>query len=152
MNNGNWQTYILSFLALWLLILSIFLVRIYLYFKRLSKDIDKGNLLKVLEKLFQREKNLQKRVSELAKDVSMAQKADLDNIKRVGLIKFNPFEEMGGDHSFSLCILDGYDTGFILTSLHTRERTRVYIKEVEKGESRYDLSKEEKKALKKALN
>ena len=63
------------------------------------------------------------------------------------MVRFNPFSEMGGDHSFSVALLDGHDTGIIITGLHTRERTRVYIKPVNKGKSEYDLSKEELKAL-----
>jgi hypothetical protein len=57
---------------------------------------------------------------------------------------------MGGDHSFSLALLDAHLTGFIITGLHTRERTRVYIKKIEEGKCKQDLSKEEREALKKA--
>lgn len=152
MENGNWQTYILIFFALWLFVLSAFLIRIYLFFRKLSKDIDKGSLIKVLDRIFRKEKDLKNKVSDLSKNLSVVEQANFDNIKKVGLVKFNPFEELGGDHSFALCILNGHESGFVLTSLHTRERTRVYIKEVRKGESKYDLSKEEQGALKKALD
>jgi len=68
----------------------------------------------------------------------------------VSLVRFNPFSEMGGDHSFSLALLDAHLTGFIVTGLHTRERTRVYIKKIDGGKCKQDLSKEEREALKKA--
>jgi hypothetical protein len=68
----------------------------------------------------------------------------------VGLIRFNPFNEIGGDHSFSLAILDGGDNGIIITGLHTRDRTRIYAKQVNKGKSDLELSTEEQKALLKA--
>mgnify|MGYP000256378116 CR=1 FL=1 len=73
------------------------------------------------------------------------------NLQKVGLSKFNPFNESGGDHSFSLALLDGNKNGIIITSLHTRERTRVYLKEIFSGKSKIDLSKEEQKALKLSL-
>ena len=69
-------------------------------------------------------------------------------VQRVGLIKFNPFNESGGDHSFSLALLDGDKNGIIITSLHTRERTRLYLKEVFSGKVKVKLSEEEEKALK----
>ncbi|MEK7100308.1 MAG: DUF4446 family protein [Patescibacteria group bacterium] len=69
-------------------------------------------------------------------------------VQRVGLIKFNPFNESGGDHSFSLALLDGNKNGIIITSLHTRERTRLYLKEVFSGKVKVKLSEEEEKALK----
>jgi hypothetical protein len=63
------------------------------------------------------------------------------------LVKYNPFNESGGDHSFSLALLDGNKNGIIITSLHTRERTRLYIKDVVLGKTKITLSKEEQKAL-----
>ena len=54
---------------------------------------------------------------------------------------------MGGDHSFSVALLNGKGTGIIITGLHTRERTRVYVKDIKQGKSEVELSQEEKKAL-----
>jgi len=56
-----------------------------------------------------------------------------------------------GDHSFSLALLDGKDTGVVITGLHTRERTRVYMKAIKAGKGEHELSEDEKKALAKAL-
>ena len=73
------------------------------------------------------------------------------HIQKVGLVKFNPFNETGGDHSFSLALLDGNKNGIIITSLHTRERTRFYLKEVKSGKSLIELSEDEAKALKESV-
>lgn len=70
--------------------------------------------------------------------------------QKVSLVRYNPFRELGGDHSFCLAILDGHDTGVIITSLHTRDRTRVYMKSIKNGKSETQLSIEELKALSKA--
>ena len=72
-------------------------------------------------------------------------------MQKYGFVRFNPFGDMGGDHSFCLALLNGKHTGFVLTGLHTRERTRVYVKHIKRGKSEYDLSKEERKALEQAL-
>lgn len=72
---------------------------------------------------------------------------------KINLVRFNPFEELGGDQSFILCLLDNTNTGAIITSLHNRETTRVYAKAIKNGESEnMALSKEETKALIKTIN
>ena len=69
------------------------------------------------------------------------------HIQKVGLVKFNPFKEAGGNNSFSLALLDGKKNGIIITSLHTRERTRLYAKDILNGKAKIELSKEEQDAL-----
>ncbi len=68
------------------------------------------------------------------------------------MTKFNPFNESGGDHSFSLALLDGEKNGIIITSLHTRERTRMYVKEIFGGKSKSELSSEELESLRQCLD
>lgn len=71
------------------------------------------------------------------------------SIHKVGIIRFNPFKDIGGDQSFALALLDGKDSGIVVSSLHTREGTRIYSKPVLKGESeKYTLTEEEKQAIK----
>ena len=71
------------------------------------------------------------------------------SIHKVGVIRFNPFKDIGGDQSFALALLDGKDSGIVISSLHTREGTRIYSKPVLKGESeKYTLTEEEKQAIK----
>lgn len=69
-------------------------------------------------------------------------------IHKVGVVRFNPFKDIGGDQSFALALLDGRHDGLVVSSLHTREGTRVYAKPIAKGESpQYTLTDEEKEAL-----
>jgi hypothetical protein len=79
----------------------------------------------------------------------------LDSLRpyKINLLRFNPFEELGGDQSFILCLLDNTNSGVIITSLHNRDSTRVYAKSIKNGESdNMALSKEETKALIKTIN
>ena len=74
------------------------------------------------------------------------------SIHKVGIIRFNPFKDIGGDQSFALAILDGKDNGITISSLHTREGTRIYAKPITKGASeKYTLTEEEKAAIKAAI-
>jgi hypothetical protein len=67
------------------------------------------------------------------------------------VVRFNPFKDIGGDQSFALALLDGKNSGLVVSSLHTREGTRIYSKPVIKGESeKYPLTDEEKSAIKAA--
>jgi hypothetical protein len=73
------------------------------------------------------------------------------SIHKVGIIRFNPFKDIGGDQSFALALLDGKDSGIVISSLHTREGTRIYSKPVIKGKSdKYTLTDEEVQAIKTA--
>ena len=67
-------------------------------------------------------------------------------------MKYDAFKEMGGKLSFSLCLLDDENNGFILTSMHTREGCYTYVKEIIKGESFVVLATEERRALEEAKN
>ncbi len=134
-------------LGVWLIVLTLLLARFLIFFKKLTKGVEVSDLKKVLEKLLlQAEANIKdvkdvnKRIDNLEADVKF-------HVQKVGLIRFNPFKELGGDHSFSLALLDANDSGVIITGLHTRERTRVYMKDIKKGGSAVELSTEEKKAL-----
>lgn len=73
------------------------------------------------------------------------------NIQHVGVIRFNPFREAGGDQSFSIALLDEAHDGVVISSLYSRDGVRVYAKPIAGGASTYQLSKEEQQALKKAL-
>lgn len=103
------------------------------------------------EELREAQKEVRKEVQGLAK-ISRAT-ADLAeaSISRVGLIRFNPFQEMGGDQSFSLALLDEKNNGVVVTGIHANDGSRTYAKPVEAGVSSYQLSREEEKAIAKAM-
>lgn len=67
--------------------------------------------------------------------------------QKISIVRFNPFGDTGGDQSFVLAVLDAHNSGYVVTSIHGREGTRVYVKPVDYGKSKYPLSDEEKQAL-----
>ena len=72
-------------------------------------------------------------------------------IQRVGLVRYNPFEETGGNQSFALAMLNAKGDGVVVSSLHARAGTRVYAKNVRDGKSDAALSDEESEAVRQAL-
>ncbi len=142
--------FISLFLGIWLIIISLVLFRIWFLFAKLTRGVEVTDLKKVLEKVLDRGNQNQKEIVEIVKRINWLETDGQNHIQRIGLTRFNPFKELGGDHSFSLAILDKNNSGVVITSLHTRDRTRVYMKDIKKGESSSELSVDEKKALSQA--
>jgi hypothetical protein len=72
-------------------------------------------------------------------------------LQRVGMVRFNPFEETGGNQSFALALLDAQGNGFVISSLHARAGTRIYGKALQGGRAETALSTEETEAVRIAL-
>ena len=84
-------------------------------------------------------------------DIKKINEDMLSNFQKVGILKYNAFQEMGGKLSFALTLLDGNNTGYIINSMHSREGCYNYIKEIVKGESYVELSEEEAESLERAI-
>ncbi len=141
---------ILIVFSIWLVALTIFGFYIFKFFKNLSGGVEAGNLIKILEKLLEEKKLTVTQIESIKKEIAQIEERSQVYLQKIGIIRFNPFEELGGDHSFSVALLDAKDSGFIITGLHTRERTRVYVKNVKRGKPEVELSIEEKKAMRTA--
>ena len=89
---------------------------------------------------------------EISQELAELKKNNKKNLQKVGMVRFNPFKEGGGDQSFSIAVLDALDNGFVITSLYSNAANRVYAKPIMNGASSYSLSQEEKEAINKAIN
>jgi hypothetical protein len=99
------------------------------------------------KELKERVERLEKEIDNLKMEVERLEKINVSNIQKIGLVRFNPFEDLGGDQSFSLALLDGNDNGIVITSLFLKEGNRIYSKLIENGNSKYKLTPEEKLAI-----
>lgn len=115
------------------------------FFKKNKKQENIKELLKEFRKLEEKVKGLTKELE------SFREKSKL-SIQKVGIIRYNPFSNIGGDQSFSIALLDDRNDGVVITSLFSQEGNRVYGKPIKGGESNYELSNEEKRAIKKAVD
>ena len=75
----------------------------------------------------------------------------LGTMQRVGLVRYDAFDDMGGHLSFSAALLDGQGNGLVITSINGRQDTRCYAKPVEGWTSSHNLSEEEELAIQRAL-
>ena len=111
-----------------------------------SRDI-RNKFKEVLDAISGFEKNnqiLENRLTGFKKD-------SLENFSKLAVLKYNPYNDTGGDQSFSLVILNGKMDGVLITSLHSRGSTRIYLKNIKSAESELELSKEEASVLKRAI-
>ena len=114
------------------------------FFKKTKKQPkDLKEILGVLERL-------DNDTNQLRKDLEDFKKESRTSFQKIGIIRFSPFKEVGGDQSFCISLLDADNNGFVLTSYYGREMNRVYTKSVKNGKSEYSLSEEEKKAISQA--
>jgi len=114
------------------------------FFKKQKKEP------KNLKEIFKQFKDLKDNFEKLSKEFEIFKKESKFMVQKVGIVRFNPFSEVGGDQSFSIALLDGNDDGLVITSFYTREGNRVYGKPIKQGSSQYALSQEEIKAIESA--
>jgi len=113
-----------------------------------SGDMD---MEKVLLELRQNEAAFGEALKEVIGRVGSLEKELPRDIRRVGLIRYNPFSDAGSDQSFALALLNDQNDGIVLSSLYGREMNRVYAKLIRQGKSQYQLTDEEKKAIEGAV-
>jgi hypothetical protein len=92
-----------------------------------------------------------KKLDELATFSANLHKLSSRGLTRVGMVRYNPFNDKGGDQSFCLAALNRHLDGFVLSAIHSRTGARLYAKEIIEGKSKHHLSDEEMRAIQKAM-
>jgi hypothetical protein len=117
----------------------------------LTAGEDGSSLEAVLGQHLERVRTVVRDIDRLEARTAIVERDLRSALGRVGLVRYNPFEDTGGAQSFALAILDGTGSGFVITSLHARTGTRIYAKSIAAGKAEAALSDEEADALKRAL-
>ena len=112
-----------------------------MFFKKKKKEPEN------IEEILASFDDLKKKVKELEREVEEMRKRGRASIQGIGVVRFNPFSDVGGDQSFSLAMLDGDKNGVVITGLYSREGCNVYGKAIKRGISDYVLAEEEKEAI-----
>lgn len=150
--------YLFLILLIFIVVLFIIIILQMKKLNRLQKRISKfmtGKDAKSLEKdivgLYEDNKFLKINVDKNKKDIRTLYKNMEHAFQKIGLIKYDAFEQMGGKLSFSLALLDENNNGFILNSVHSTEGCYTYTKEIKSGECAISLGEEEQQALDMAI-
>ena len=144
-----------------LVLILVLLVLVIIQFSRLNKlqkkymKFMKGKDAKSLEQdiiaLFEDNKFIKNENEKNRKDIREILRRMEYCYQKIGLVKYDAFQQMGGKLSFCLCLLDNKNSGFLLNSVHSSDGCYSYTKEIKKGESELSLGDEEKKALDMAM-
>ena len=117
----------------------------------LTRGDDGTSLESILGSHLERVYSLNRDVDELTTRTADLARIQRKAFQKIGLVRFNPFEDTGGNQSFALALLDEDKDGFIVSSLHSRNGTRIYAKAITAGRCDTAMSSEEEEALKIAL-
>lgn len=109
------------------------------------------NLEDVIVSISKELEGLDKSYGELETYLGSVEERLQKSVQNVGVVRFNPFHDAGGDQSFAIALLDENKNGVVFSSLYSREGVRVYAKPIKNSASNYQLSPEEQQAIEKAL-
>lgn len=119
-------------------------------FEQVLGKTDSPNLEGALATYYNRVNSVSDRLDKLTSEYKKLSVVAGLASQKISVVRFNPFGDTGGDQSFALAVLDSHNSGYVITSIHGREGTRVYIKPIDFGKSKYTLSREEQLALEQA--
>src|SRR3989344_4372135 len=129
------------------------------YFYKTNKKFDllleKGKIKDLKEILFNqidKTKNQEDVINKIIDRVKNLENISEKTFQKIGVIRFNPFDNLGGNQSFVIALLDRQNNGFVISSLFIKEGSRVYAKLIKEGKSEHSLSGEEQEALKRAMD
>lgn len=144
----NLTTLLLASAFAWLLFITILLWRVLIHYNRMSEGAGGKGLRPLLEEIVKDNATNKKDIEMLRNFCDKIEKEGEFHIQKLGLIRFNPFKDTGGDQSFILTLTDKNDTGVIISGLYSRSGVRWYAKKIKNGKGvEHDLSEDEKKAL-----
>ena len=132
--------------GLWLMLRTRRLARLGAFRPQMPADLQTR-----LDNEIARADRLNTQVQELAARLPVVERQSAAALQRVGIVRYNPFADTGGQQSFAVAMLDSRGSGFVISSLHSRQATRIYLKQVSAGRSDTALSDEESEAIKQAL-
>lgn len=118
----------------------------------MEKIGDGHNIQENLEKYIKQVEKVEGENNKLREYCKLLEQNVAGCIQKVGLVRYSAFKDTGSDLSFTLALLNKDNTGVVLNGIYSSEISNIYSKPVEKGESSYTLSEEEKQAISKAMN
>lgn len=140
---------VLVIIFVWVFFLTYQFFKLKNHYNTLIAGVNKKTLEGVLTNIVRDLHDAKKNISHLSVRCDTIEKDSLLHIQKIGLLRFNPFKDTGGDQSFILALLDAKDTGAVITALYSRSGTRWYAKKVVDGKGvDHNLSEDEKQAMK----
>lgn len=121
-------------------------------YKKLLRGKNNANIEELLLRYGAEIDDLKNQIDELNKTIDNLNKKLSFAIQKVGFVRYNAFEDMGYELSFSIAFLDDLLNGYVITSIYNKGQSMCYAKPIKNGKSIYPLSVEEMQSIDRAIN
>ncbi len=153
--NLKFEILLLFAVAFFILIINCFLLiinikktnRIKSKYNRFMNGLSDRNIEELLEKCLESVNNVNAKNRDIELKINEIERTLLQCVQKVGIVRFNAFDNVGSDLSFSIALLDNNDTGIVISGIYARDSSSTYAKPVASGKSKYTLSAEEIQAI-----
>ncbi len=152
------MSYIVGVLGILIIVMYLIIIHLYMNlsylkkrYKKMMTGVESGNLERMLIGHIDRVKVVVDEQEKLKLENKRIDALLRQALTKVGVVRFSAFEEMGGDLSYAVAMLDANNNGVVFSSIFAREDSRSYVKPVENGKSSYALTNEEEEAIHKAM-
>jgi type II secretory pathway pseudopilin PulG len=142
---------ILGVLLVWIATIEYRLLRLTRTLRVLFAGRTGADLEQVLREYMERMDRTDEMIKQFNERATAIEERTPFTVSHVGVVRFNPFADKGGDQSFAVALLDGHSDGVVFSGLHSRADVRVYAKPIVGGGSTYPLTEEEAEAINRAL-
>lgn len=142
---------ILGILLLWIATIEYRFIRLTRTLRVLFSGRQGADLEQVLREYMERMDRTDDTINQFNQRAQVIEERTPFSVSHVGVVRFNPFADKGGDQSFAVAFMDGHHDGVVFTGLHSRSDVRVYAKPIVGGTSTYPLTEEESEAITRAL-
>lgn len=136
-------------LFVWILVLTWVVISTRNHYLKLISRTKKQKIDDILEKLIEDDTKSDLEINNIKKELKELIYHSKYHLQKIGLIRFNPFERIGGEQSFVIALLDAENNGIVVNYIYTHDGLRAYTKKIKTGKGvGHDLSEEELKAIK----
>lgn len=139
-------------LAIWLLFVTINISKINRRGKVIAKAGKSGDFVRSVENSLKELSLMHRSLEETKAGVAKIAVTLEGAVQRVGVVRFDAFNDVGGRLSFAVALLNVYGDGVVISTINGRQESRSYAKPVKNGESEFNLSTEERQAISEALS
>lgn len=116
-------------------------------YKKFFKNSDDSNIERLIEENIDLCHDVINKNKDIENKINYVERNMLQCIQKVGVVRYNAFDNVGSNLSFAIALLDGNDNGIVLNGIYSRESTSTYAKAIISGQSKYTLSAEEIQAI-----
>lgn len=140
-------------LLIWSIVSNIRIKNIHQKDKTFMEKLGDGkNIKEDLEKYMQKVSLTEEEIRKLSLSYKRLDQKTEKCIQKVGIVRYNAYQDTGSDLSFAVCLLDQKNDGIVFNGIYARDMSNIYAKPIENGVSKYKVTPEEQEAISRAIN